>query len=217
MEERQLAFEVEQQREFERAKINSSTRIKHMEGYFRNASPPPSPSMTTTAAQTSTESISEPDSSPPTRRITKQQKEQLEQQYHAHESMDALHEARIKVLRDRQELRLQEAMTRMERELDNMCEQHKKSVADLQAAQRNEESSLVQALDTKKAELCHRWFLEEAILRRQLETRNGQVYGPLPQISFSAEPPENRDSAICVSESTAGPSTSKEDGVAPSS
>lgn len=206
MEERQLAVEVEQQREFERAKMNSRTRIKHMEGYFRNASPPPSPAA---EAHESSESLPRSGTSPPARRFTKQQKEQLEQQYHAHESMDALHDARIKVLRDRQELRLQEAIARMERELDNMCEQHSKDIAELQAEHRNEEASLLQTLDRKKTALRHRWCLEEAILRHQLELRNGHSYGPLPPISFNDASPENRDSAICVSESLPGAGASK--------
>ncbi|KAJ5111049.1 hypothetical protein N7532_001584 [Penicillium argentinense] len=197
LEERQLAVEVEQQREFERAKLNSRTRIKHMEGYFRNASPPSSPA---TTAQQSSESFSGSDGTPPTRRFTQQQKEQLEQQYHLHESMDALHEARIKVLRDRQELKLQEAMERMGNELDTLCEQNIKSVKGLQIEHRNEETSVIQALDAKKNELRHRWHLEEAILRCQLEQKNGQLYGPLPPIPFTVAEPETRDSAICVSE-----------------
>lgn len=207
MEERQLAVEVEQQREFERAKLNSRTRIKHMEGYFQNSSPPPSPSFAATAtapaiAQRSSESFSGSDSTPPTRRFTRQQKEQLEQQYHNHESMDALHEARIKVLRERQELRLQEAMARMDRELDDMCERNTKDVAALQAEHRDEESAVLQNLDAKKGELRHRWYLEEAILRRQLEVRDGRLYGPLPPVSFSEMAAETRDSAICVPESS---------------
>lgn len=186
--------------------MNSRTRIKHMEGYLRNASPPPSPAVT---AQQSSESLPGAGTSPPARRLTRQQKEQLEQQYHDHESMDALHEARIKVLRDRQELKLQEAMARMERELDNMCERHSKNVTDLQTEHRNEETSLLQALDAKKTALRHRWYIEEAILRRQLEMRHGHSYGPLPPISFSEASPENRDSAICVSDSLPGAGTSK--------
>lgn len=206
MEERQLAVEVEQQREFERAKMNSRTRIKHMEGYFRNASPPPSPG---TAAQRSSESFSGSETTPLARRFTKQQKEQLEQQYHDHESMGALHEARIKVLRDRQEIKLQEAIARMEHELEDMREQHGKDVADLQSEHRNEESSVLRALDTKKKKMRHRWYLEEAILRRQLEMRHGRSYGPLPPISFSGLSPETRDSAICVEEALPGAVNSK--------
>ncbi|KAJ5153161.1 uncharacterized protein N7482_009639 [Penicillium canariense] len=202
MEERQLAVEMEQQREFDRAKQNSRTRIKHMEGYFRNASPPPSPAP---AAERSSDSFSGSESTtPPARRFTRQQKEQLEQQYHDHETMDALHESRIKVLRDRQEVRLQEAIARMERELNNMCAQHSKNITALQAEHRSEETSMIQALDNKKTKLQHRWGLEEAILRRQLEVRHGHPYGPLPPLSFSAADTETRDSAACLS----GPSPS---------
>ncbi|KAJ5469700.1 hypothetical protein N7539_009318 [Penicillium diatomitis] len=183
MEERQLVVEMEQQRDFHRAKQNSRTRIKHMEGYFRNASPPPSSSP---ATQHSSESFSGSESTtPPTRRFTRQQKEQLERQYRDHEMMDALHEARIKVLRERQELRLQEAMARMERELHQMCAENSKSITAMQADHRCEESSLIQALDSQKIALRHRWNLEEAILRKQLEIENGHIYGPLPPISFS--------------------------------
>ncbi|KAJ5116311.1 hypothetical protein N7456_000659 [Penicillium angulare] len=193
MEERQLAVEMDQQREFDREKINSRTRIKHMEGYFRNASPPPSPAAT--ADPSSDSLIPGPESTPPARRITRQQLEQLEQQYHDHETMDALHEARIKVLRERQEKRLQEAIVRMETELDDLSEKNSKAVAALQADHRREESSLIDALENKKTLLRRRWNLEEAILRRQLEDKNGHLYGPLPPISFCIEEgsePENR-------------------------
>lgn len=203
---------MEQQRDFERAKMNSRTRIKHMEGYFRNSSPPsspsPSPAGTSTAQQSSESMISETNGTPPARRITQQQKEQLEQQYHAHESMDALHEARIKVLRDRQEMKLSEAMERMERELDTLCETNIKNIKALQVEHRNEETAVIKALDSKKAELQNRWHLEEAILRHRLEERNGLVYGPLPVISFTVavaddSETENRDCAISEASSVA--------------
>lgn len=207
IEERQLAREMEQQREFDRAKMNSRTRIKYMEGYFQSTSPPPSPAMGSTAHEVP-ESLSDPEKTPPQRRITQQQKEQLEQQYHVHESMDALHESRIKVLRDRQEKKLQEAMARLERELDDLCAQNVKGIAALQTEHRSEETSTIKALDAKKTELRQRWDLEESILRRHLEDRNGQPYGPLPPVSFGAVNPETRDSAICVPEPSLGGSGS---------
>ncbi|KAJ5162227.1 hypothetical protein N7492_007619 [Penicillium capsulatum] len=200
IEERQLAREIEQQREFERAKMNSRTRIKYMEGYFQTTSPPPSPATANTEQDESSESFFDPEKTPPPRRFTQQQKEQLEQEYHVHESMDALHEARIKVLRDRQENKLQEAMARLERELNTLCTQNVKSISALQTEHRNEETSTIKAFDTKKAELRRRWDLEEAILRRQLEDRNGLPYGPLPPISFNAVDSETRDSTLSVSE-----------------
>jgi hypothetical protein len=185
LEERQLAVEIEQQREFDRAKMNSATRIKHMEGYFRNASPPPSPSITATTMERSSGSFSDTASTPPARQFTRQHMEQLEQQYHDHESMDQLHDARIKVLRDRQEVKLQETMARLEGELNAMRKKHKEDITMLQQEQQAEERSLTQTLDSKKTSLRDRWQLEEAILRHTLEVGHGQSYGPLPPISFT--------------------------------
>jgi hypothetical protein len=179
--------------------MNSRTRIKHMEGYFRNASPPLSPAGGSSKAERSSDSFSESDSTAPARVFTRQHMEQLEQQYHNHESMDQLHEARIKVLRDRQELKLQEATARMEKELNDMCNRHTQNIATLQSEQRQEEMLLAKSLDTKKTSLRKRWYLEEAILRRHLEVRHGQLYGPLPPVSFTSTTP---DTPTAVQESS---------------
>ncbi|KAE8372620.1 hypothetical protein BDV26DRAFT_273781 [Aspergillus bertholletiae] len=189
MEERQLAVEIDQVREFERAKMNSRTRIKYMEGYFSNISPPTSPG-----------SSSESEIPPPTRKYTAQHKAQLAQEYHDHESMDQLHEARIKVLRDRQELRLQEVVARMEKELDDLIDKHALEFANLQRDHQLEETSALQIFEAKKARIRHRWNLEEAILRKKLEIQHDQPYGPLPPLSFADSRYETRDSAISVSE-----------------
>lgn len=132
--------------------------------------------------------------------------EQLEQQYHSHESMDQLHDARIKVLRDRQELKMQEAMVRTEKELDDMCNRHTKEIATLQTEHQQEEVALTQALDEKKKTLLQRWYLEEAVLRRHLEVRNDQSYGPLPPIPFTS--PSGVPAQ--VTESTLEPSTTSD-------
>ncbi|KAF9889881.1 hypothetical protein FE257_006971 [Aspergillus nanangensis] len=196
IEERQLTVEMDQMREFERMKMNSRTRIKYMEGYFSNASPP-SPEAT---------ALPQIEPGSPARTFTPQQKAQLAQEYHDHKSMDQLHEAKIKVLRDRQEIRLQEGIARMARELDDMIDKHALEFAELQRAHRDEESAFLQVLEAKKAALRHRWNLEEAVLRKKLEDRHGLPYGPLPPLSFSDSHYETRDSAICVSDHTGTPS-----------
>ncbi|KAB8070759.1 hypothetical protein BDV29DRAFT_29075 [Aspergillus leporis] len=188
MEERQLSVEMDQVREFERAKLNSRTRIKYMEGYFNNTSPPSSPGSASGSDQT------------PPRKFTSQQKARLAQEYHDHDSMDRLHEAKIKVLRDRQELKLQEVTARMEKELDDMIDKHALEFANLQRDHQLEEASVLQIFDSRKTRLRHRWNLEEAILRKKLEMQHGQPYGPLPPLSFSDSRYETRDSAISVSE-----------------
>ncbi|KAL4924547.1 uncharacterized protein BDV17DRAFT_208821 [Aspergillus undulatus] len=190
MEERQLVVEMEQAREFERAKTNSKTRIKYMEAYLSSSSPPDS----------RPPSLSASDSTTPTRSYTQQHKDQLAQEQRNYASMAQLHESKIKVLRDRQELRLQEAIARMDRELDTMIDKHAAEVSDLQKEHQQEEATTLYALNAKKTKLRHRWVLEEAILRKKLESQDGKQYGPLPPLSFSDSQSEIRDSAICVSD-----------------
>ena len=193
MEERQLAVEMEQEREHERAKMNSRTRIKYMERYFDNTSPPPQEASRPM-------SIVGPDGSPPPRAYTPQHKAQLEQELRDHESMDQLHESKIKVLRERQEVRLMEAIERMETELENLIDKHAEDFEKMQKQHQQEEESLNKAFDAKKMKLRHRWNLEEAILRKKLESKHGVLYGPLPPLNFTNLHYDTRDSAICVSE-----------------
>ncbi|KAL4754852.1 hypothetical protein BDW72DRAFT_103564 [Aspergillus terricola var. indicus] len=190
MEERQLVVEMEQVREFERAKANSRTRIKYMEGYLNSSSPPDSRSP----------SISGSDLTTPSRSFTQQHKAQLAQECHDYESMSQLHAAKIKVLRDRQEIRLQEAIARMDRELDCMTKKHAAELNELQKEHQQEEATILQALNAKKTKLRQKWVLEEAILRKKLEIKDGKPYGPLPPLSFSDSQSDTRDSAICVSD-----------------
>ncbi|KAL2831128.1 hypothetical protein BDW59DRAFT_7169 [Aspergillus cavernicola] len=190
MEERQLVVEMEQVREFERAKTNSRTRIKYMEGYLSSSSPPSSRSP----------SISGSDLTAPSRSYTQQNKAQLAQEYRDHESMDQLHASKIKVLRDRQEIRLQEAIARMDRELEALIDKHTVDTSQLQKEHQQEEATALKALNAKKTKLRHRWVLEEAILRKKLENQHGTPYGPLPPLSFSDSQSETRDSAICVAD-----------------
>ncbi|KAL1988659.1 hypothetical protein VTN96DRAFT_8359 [Rasamsonia emersonii] len=181
MEERHLIIEAEQLKEFEREKRNSRTRIKYMEGYLNTPSPPQSPSSGSDSGH---------DPVQPTRKITRRQREQLTQEYLDRDSMDRLHEARLKVLRDRQERQLQETISRLEKELESLIEKNSEALAELEREHQREEQAVLQAFDVKKAKLRRRWNLEEAILRKKLEMRDGLLYGPLPALSFSSTDPE---------------------------
>ncbi|KAL1968117.1 hypothetical protein VTN77DRAFT_2248 [Rasamsonia byssochlamydoides] len=181
MEERHLTIEMDQLKEFEREKRNSRTRIKYMEGYVNTCSPPQSPS---------SGSDSGVDLVHPTRKVTRRQREQLAQEYLDRDSMDRLHEARIKVLRDRQERQLQETISRLEKELESLIAKNAEAIAELEMDHQREEQAVLQAFDVKKARLKRRWNLEEAILRKRLEMRDGVPYGPLPSLSFSSLDPD---------------------------
>lgn len=164
----------------------------------------------TTNTNTNTNNNEKTNTTHPHRQFTPQQKVQLAQEYHDYESMDRLHEAKIKVLRDRQERRLQDSIARTEKELDDMIGLHARNFAALRQEHRREEARLLQVLDGERAKMRWRWGVEEAVLRRRLEGRHQVVFGPLPEVSFEGGHghgsggggdvrDETRDSAICVS------------------
>jgi hypothetical protein len=177
MEERQLEIEIDQIKEFDKAKRHSEIRIRHMEGYFHTPSPPQSPTLGSDAARSN-------------RIVTQRQKEQLAQEYHDRDSMNQLHDARVKVLRERQERQLQETSARLENELEALVMRNTDSITDLERDHQREEQEILQAFDRKKAKLRWRWNIEEAILRKKLQQRDGKPYGPLPTISFSGQDDE---------------------------
>ncbi|KAI7973266.1 hypothetical protein EIK77_004543 [Talaromyces pinophilus] len=118
--------------------------------------------------------------------ITRRQKEQLAQEYLDRNSMDRLHKARIKVLRERQEQQLQETTTRLERELDALISKNAEAILELERDHQRAEQEMLQVFDAKKTRLRRRWNIEEAIIRKRLEDQTGLPYGPLPIVSFSA-------------------------------
>lgn len=161
-----------------------------MEGYLSNSSPPDSRSPSHSGTDLAT----------PSRSFTQRHKAQLAQEHHDYDSMGQLHASKIKVLRDRQEIRLREAIARMDQELEAMINEHSAEFSGLQKEHEQEETMILQALNVKKTKLRHRWVLEEAILRKKLEIKDRKLYGPLPPLSFSDSLSETRDSAICVSD-----------------
>lgn len=105
--------------------------------------------------------------------------------------MDRLHEARIKVLRERQEQQLQDTSSRLERELDALISKNADAIVELERDHQRAEQEMLQVFDAKKNRLRRRWNIEEAILRKRLEDQSGLPYGPLPIVSFSA--PDDED------------------------
>ncbi|PCG97123.1 Hypothetical protein PENO1_064830 [Penicillium occitanis (nom. inval.)] len=184
MEERQLSVEIDQIKEFEKSKRNSQTRIKYMEGYVSTSSPPPSPQLSSSEFESTSNGPQQQQQQ--LRTVTRRQKEQLAQEYLDRNSMDRLHKARIKVLRERQEQQLQETTTRLERELDALISKNAEAILELERDHQRAEQEMLQVFDAKKTRLRRRWNIEEAIIRKRLEDQTGLPYGPLPIVSFSA-------------------------------
>ncbi|KAL1995696.1 hypothetical protein VTN49DRAFT_1883 [Thermomyces lanuginosus] len=181
MEERQLQMEMDMMDEFRRAKQNSETRIKYMQRYVDGATLPDSPTMGSQSSFSSGQSQ-------PARHVTRQQWQQLEQELRDLDSMDRVHQARIKVLRERQERQLQNTTAKLERELQDLVNRNIDAIAELERQHLREQQAITQAFEAKKARLRRRWNLEEAILRKRLEERDGKPYGPLPEVSFDIDP-----------------------------
>lgn len=119
------------------------------------------------------------------RTITSRQKQQLLQEYLEQDAMDRVHHSKLKVLRERQERKLQEMSVRLEKALEDLVSTHEKSVTQLELEHEREEQELLEAFKAKKKKLRLRWSLEEAILRKKLESKHGLPYGPLPPLSFT--------------------------------
>jgi hypothetical protein len=146
-----------------------------MEAYCATSSPPTTPR---SDESRSTEAL------PPARKITKQQKDRLSQGYYERESMENLHESRIKVLRDRQERQYQNALQRMERELDELVKSNEQNRQTLENQCESQHQEAIRALEAKRRQLRWIWSIEEGIERKKLELKTGDEYGPLPEISF---------------------------------
>lgn len=195
MEERQLSVEIDQIKEFEKMKRNSQTRIKYMEGYVSTSSPPSSPRLSDsdsgffdplhTGSDSGADSTTTQQQQQQQRTVTRRQKERLAQEYLDRDSMDRLHEARIKVLRERQEKQLQDTTARLGKELELLMNRNSEALTELERDHQREEQEMLQIFCVKKNRLRRQWNIEEAILRKKLEMQHGVPYGPLPIVSFS--------------------------------
>lgn len=144
-----------------------------MEGYFKT------PSLSAAASKRN--------SQPTSRQFTQKEKDALQQKYKERDSIDTLHAARIKVLRDRQERKYQEAVRRMERHSEETAQANRKHLQDLDEHCEDERAAAQSWLHQKKKKLKLKWTLEENILRKRLELQTGESYATLPPILFETE------------------------------
>lgn len=130
-----------------------------------------------------------PHSAPSQRQYTQQHRDRLQQKYHERDSIDTLHEAKIKVLRDKQVKQSEEAARKMEREAAEFAESNGQRYRELEEQCRDEEAATLEWFETRQKRLVARWALEEAVLRKKLELETSVVYGPLPALSFEDSHP----------------------------
>lgn len=163
LEQRHLLAEIDLERTLEIERQACETRIKHMEAYC-------SPRSTVKGM--------------PSRVVTKQHYQQLEQQYRARSGMDNLHAAKINVLRERQGKQWERIMGKQENELKEMEVELANKMQQLEESRRADEELLRHEFSERRKRLTSRWSLAEAIERKKLENETGEGYAPLPPIAW---------------------------------
>lgn len=106
------------------------------------------------------------------------------------------------MLRERQAKQLERIAAKQEAELEKLADELGQEMEDLDAGCEAEAVQLRREFSERKDRLVARWTLAEAIERRRLEMSTGEMYGPLPIISWGGrlgveeEEHEERDDGI---------------------
>lgn len=158
--------------EFEKEKQALQIRIRHMEAYFATPSP------------TSPDGEDNPYPGIYPRQFTDDQRIRLRQKQHELRTMDALHQSKIKVLRDRQTKKHEETMKRFTSESSRLKEENQQALRTLEKDYHDEKNAAIAWFEAKEKHLQRRWHLEEAIARKRLENESKLPFGPLPDIVF---------------------------------
>ncbi|KAK2836935.1 hypothetical protein FQN49_006576 [Arthroderma sp. PD_2] len=183
LEEIDLVAEISLVAELQREKQILQTSIRHMEAYFNT--PPPSLSSNKDDLYTNLQP----------RELTDQKRSRLYQSYHELNTLDALHESKIKVLRDKQARNFQETLRTMELDAKNLARLNESALRALEKCRQDETTAAIAWLDGREQKLIYKWALEEGISRKQLEVETKQTYGPLPTISFDES---DNDTTPCL-------------------
>ncbi|OAX79428.1 hypothetical protein ACJ72_06256 [Emergomyces africanus] len=186
LEELQLNAELDLVEELRRERQILEMRIRHMEGYLNT---PPRHSQTF-LLNNDIERLS--DIQQQHRQITQNEKDHLGEKYRERDRMDTLHMSKIKVLRDTQERKYQETISKQEKRASQTVAANENAFENLVSRCDEETAATKMWFLNRKQHLRARWMLEEAIVRKKLEIDTSISYVPLPVISFSEEYDEGR-------------------------
>ncbi|MCJ1484290.1 hypothetical protein MMC06_004458 [Schaereria dolodes] len=165
-EHRHFAAEIELVRTLDLDRKACNTKLKHMEAYCNG--------------RHSMDGI-------PRRKVTEDDYRKLVQQYHLRSGMDNLHEARINVLREKQAKQLERIAAKQVAASKAAVEADDKELQEHERESNAEAYDMTQEFARRRKRLIARWKLAEAIERRKLEVDSGELYGPLPGISWPDE------------------------------
>ncbi|OCT53852.1 hypothetical protein CLCR_10105 [Cladophialophora carrionii] len=175
LEARQLEEEMKMEAEHDLEKRAVMLRLRHMEAYCQNPTPPPTP-VELLAGRASTDSVL------PERKVTEKDYHNLAQQYRERDIMDTLHTSKINVLRGKQKKAVERFLEKKEKELECMEREQKKELALIDRDFTSQETDLRLALDTKRARLESRWRTQALIACTKAETSTGLKHAPLADV-----------------------------------
>jgi len=181
LEARQLEEEMKMQKEHELEKRAVMVRLRHMEAYCHNPTPPPE-IISPASGRSST------DSSFPERRVTDKDYHNLAQQYRERDAMDTLHTSKINVLRGRQKKAVEKLMAKKEGELKKLELEQEKQLQAVDQAFGAQEADLRLALEAKRIRLETRSKTQALIERTKMEKATGLTYAPLPDVMAIEDP-----------------------------
>lgn len=150
-------------------------RLRHMEAYCQNPTPPPTP-VDPASGRPST------DSTLPERKVTDKDYHSLAQQYRERDAMDTLHTAKINVLRGKQKKAVERLILKKELEIEELEKKQKEELADIDRDFATQEANLKLALSAKRARIEARWRTQALIERTKLEKTTGLKHAPLPDV-----------------------------------
>lgn len=170
------------------------TRLRYMEAYCQNPTPPPSPAGNLLDQRTSTESKEENRPSSPTqlqpvqseplpeRQITQQHYENLAQQYHRRDTMDQLHASKINVLRGKQKRAVENLTLKRDRQIEALEKVETKELEAVNLEYGRQEAEIRQEFDVKRSRLERRWKVQALIEKAKMEKRSGLKFEALPEV-----------------------------------
>jgi hypothetical protein len=176
LEARQLEDEMKLKTEQDLEKRAVMLRLRYMEAYCQNPTPPPTPVGSTSSGRPSI------DTNYPERRVTEKDYNNLAQQYRERDIMDTLHESRINVLRGKQKKAVERLIARQKQELENMKRSQMKQLAAIDLDNADQEAELRSTLDKKRARLEFRWRTQALIERTKLERKTGMTHAALSDV-----------------------------------
>jgi len=164
---------MEKEHELEKRAV--MLRLRHMEAYCQNSTPPSTP-VDPASRHASVDSIF------PERKVTDKDYHNLAQQYRERDIMDSLHASKINVLRGKQKRAVENLVRKKEKEMEVLEREQKKELAVIDLEFSSQESELRSVLGKKRARLESRWRIQALIERTKMEKATGLPYAPLPDI-----------------------------------